>query len=251
MELELAAEPLAPLADGFSSAEGRARLAAASVLIVGAGGLGTPAVLYLAAAGVGKLTLLDDDVIEATNLARQILYAPDDLAKSKAEVVGQKLAKQFPECGVFAHRTRLVADNAADFLSDADLVLDASDNLETRLVLNDTARATATPLITGAIGGTLGILATILPSSPCYRCLLVPRAAGSETAGGEPPRQPVLGALAGMIGAMMANEALKFLLFGSNHTLAGKLLLMDSLTGSPQLLLAESRPSCLTCGKNP
>ena len=364
--------PLALTADSFHSAAGRARLAQSSALVIGAGGLGTPCLLYLAAAGVGQLTLLDDDTIEASNLARQLLYGPDDLGKSKAAVAGQKLTRQFPACRVRAYGERLTAENARAYSAGSDLVVDASDNLATRLMINDAAYGVGTPLITGAIGGTLGLVATFLDGFPCYRCVLpvfgdrgtepLPQAsrhatgapteatgatkateatetptdttqaptdttgaprgtiggigateAPTDTTGAstgtieaptastepqaprhategtteapratteateapkaptepqaptapveasvpsvpsvppEPPRQPVSGPLAGTIGALMANEALKLLLFGAKPTLAGKVLLFDGLAGSPQILTSQFRPDCLTCGKN-
>ena len=164
--------PLALTADSFHSAAGRARLAQSSALVIGAGGLGTPCLLYLAAAGVGQLTLLDDDTIEASNLARQLLYGPDDLGKSKAAVAGQKLTRQFPACRVRAYGERLTAENARAYSAGSDLVVDASDNLATRLMINDAAYGAGTPLITGAIGGTLGLVATFLDGFPCYRCVL-------------------------------------------------------------------------------
>ena len=240
------ATPRTPTAEHFYSAEATGRLGQASVLVVGAGGLGCPALIYLAAAGVGKITLLDDDAIEDSNLARQILFAASDLGKSKALVAGQKLTKQFPACRVVAKNHRLseeTKEEAKALFAEADLVLDASDNRPTRLLMNDIACAQGTPLITGALGGTLGLLAT-LTAPPCYRCLF-PQNQNEH----EPPPQPVLGALAGIIGAMMANEAVKLLLFGTapSHSLAGKVLLFDCVTGHPQILTARPQKDCPTC----
>lgn len=225
---------------------GQARLKAASVLVVGAGGLGAPALLYLAAAGVGKLTLIDDDLVDLSNLQRQVLFDTTSIGAPKTEAALQRLQALNPEIALQAHRLRLDAENAADLVSGQDLVLDGSDSYATRAVVNAACVAARVPLIAAALGSWEGQISFYAPhlGAPCFACLFPePPTPGQVPACAE---AGVLGALAGIMGSMMAAEAIKHL-SGAGTTLAGRLLIYDGLLAETQIFATNRRPDCAVC----
>jgi molybdopterin-synthase adenylyltransferase len=213
---------------------GQQKLKAARVLVVGAGGLGAPLLQYLAAAGVGELGIIDDDIVSLSNLQRQILYATHDVGRRKVEAAAEAIARLNPHVKVTPLALRLTADNVADLISGWDLVIDGSDNFATRYIVSDACFFAACPLITGAVGAFDGSLTTLRPferaangkPNPTYRCLFPePPPPGSIPACAE---AGILGALTGIIGALMGLEAIRETVgFGEN--LVGRLLLVDAL----------------------
>ena len=228
--------------------EGQARLKAGAVLIVGAGGLGSPAALYLAAAGVGRLGLLDFDRVDLSNLQRQVLFDGEDIGAPKAAAARDRLVAMNPDIRIEAHEERLTVANAARLVGDYDVVIDGTDRLAVRYLINDACVLLGKPLVSAAIHRFEGQLMTVVPGrSPCYRCLyphnaedLVPNCA---TAG-------VLGVLPGVMGTLQATEAMKLLL-GIGETLAGRLLLYDALNLRVQELRFQRRADCAVCGDDP
>ncbi len=229
-------------------AAGQQRLAASSVLVIGAGGLGSPAALYLAAAGVGTIGLVDHDRIEISNLQRQILFATAEIGASKARAASARLRALNPDLRVIAHELKLDADNIMPLLAAYDVVVDGTDRLATRYLINDACVLLGKPLVSAAIHRFEGQAMTYLPGkSPCYRCLypespedLVPNCA---TAG-------VLGVLPGVMGSLQATEAIKVLL-GIGETLAGRLLVYDALSLHFDEFRFTRRQDCAVCGDHP
>jgi molybdopterin-synthase adenylyltransferase len=231
---------------GFDAAE-QARLRDATALVVGAGGLGSPALLYLAAAGIGRLVVSDFDNIDITNLQRQVLYATDDVGKAKAEAAATRLAALNPDTIVEAVTMRLGGDALAAAVAAADVVLDCSDNFGTRFALNAACVAAGKPLVSGAAiryEGQLAVFRADRPGSPCYRCLWEEEAEELENCRGN----GVLGPVTGVIGSMMAVEALK-IASGCAPSADGKLMLYDAREGSWRSLRLERDPDCPTCGE--
>jgi len=227
--------------------EGQTRLAQASVLLVGVGGLGCPAAQYLVAAGIGRLTLLDDDIVEATNLQRQVLYGDDDLGRPKVAAAGERLGAMNGGVRVEARRDRLVASNARAQVAGHDLVIDGCDNFATRYVVNDACALEAVPLVSGSIYRYEGQVALFEPPhTPCYRCLF-PESPPAETPCHD---AGVLGALAGMIGTAMAAEAVLRLATGVS-ALAGRMLLVDAATMRFRNVELQRAPDCPLCGPSP
>ncbi|MDT7857153.1 molybdopterin-synthase adenylyltransferase MoeB [Rubrivirga sp. S365] len=229
--------------------KGQERLGAASVLIVGAGGLGTPAATYLAAAGVGRLGLIDFDRVDETNLHRQVLYTPEDVGEAKVDVIAQRLTAQNPEVEVVRHASRLDASNALDLVGAYDLVLDGTDTFTTRYLVNDASVLTGTPNVFASISRFDGQASVFgAPGGPCYRCLFpAPPPAGlvpNCAEGG------VLGVLPGLLGTIQATEALKLLL-GIGDPLVGRLLLVDALNMVFRELRVDPDPACPVCGDHP
>lgn len=229
---------------------GQAKIRAARVLVVGAGGLGSPIALYLAAAGVGVLGVADDDRVSLSNLQRQILFRSADVGRLKTEAAAEALAALNPGVRVEPHALRLAADNAGAVIAQYDLVVDGSDNFDTRFVINDAAFAAQKTLISAAVTEFDGQLATYKAHEkgrkyPCYRCLnpappppgTVPNC--SETG--------VLGAAAGVIGALAALEVLKEIT-GIGEGLAGKLLIYEALSARFRTVTVPPDPSCMLCG---
>ncbi len=225
---------------------GQNRLKSARVLIVGAGGLGAPAALYLAAAGVGRIVLMDGDTVALSNLQRQILYATADLDRNKAEAGAERLAALNPDITVEARAEMLDERNADETLAGMDVVLDALDSFEPRFLLNEAALRARAPLVSGAVerfSGQVAVFDPRDPASPCYRCLTPeapPDAASCAQMG-------VLGAVAGIVGAWMALETVK-LLTGAGETLAGRLVLIDGLSGEARAVRLPRDPQCPACG---
>ena len=230
---------------------GQKRLGDSSVLLIGAGGLGSPAALYLAAAGVGRIGLVDGDRVDLSNLQRQILFGTSDAGESKVERGGARLHDLNPHIEVRLYDEPIHSGNAEEILKDGpyDVIVDGADNFQTRYLCNDLAVLNGIPLVHGSIYRFEG-QATILghDAGPCYRCLYPePPEAGSVPSCGE---IGVLGVLPGLIGTIMATETVKLIL-GIGQTLSGRLLLYDALTMRFRELLTESDPDCPVCGTNP
>lgn len=229
--------------------EGQARLLASRVLVVGAGGLGAPLLLYLAAAGVGTLGIIDDDVVELSNLQRQVIHTTDRLGLAKVESAAAMLAQVNPDVRVRQMKVRLTAENARSVIADYDLVADGSDNFTTRFLLNDACFLLRKPLVSAALLRFDAQMSTykahLGDPHPCYRCLfperppedLIPRC---EQAG-------ILGALAGAVGSLQATEVLKELL-GIGDSLSGHLLIYDALAATFRKIKVRRDPACDLCG---
>ncbi|OGR06424.1 MAG: hypothetical protein A3K23_00950 [Desulfobacca sp. RBG_16_58_9] len=227
--------------------EGQARWRAGRVLVVGAGGIGSAALLYLAAAGVGRLGLVDGDAVELSNLQRQILHRTADLGRRKAASAAESLAGLNPLCGVETFDLRLNPANVGEVVQGFEVVLDASDNFPTRFLVSECCWRYKIPLVSAAATGWYGQLLVAAPGAenPCYRCLVPetppPAAVPSSTESG------ILGAVAGALGCLQAVEALKLLL-GLESDLNRRLLAYDGLQGRFQSLARVKRPDCLLCG---
>ncbi|QLG49477.1 SAMP-activating enzyme E1 [Natrinema halophilum] len=234
--------------------EGQKRLLDGSVLTVGAGGLGSPAIQYLAAAGIGRLGIVDDDVVERSNLQRQIVHGDADVGRPKVDSAADHVAQLNPDIEVETYETRVTPDTVADLVADYDVVLDASDNFATRYLLNDHCVLTETPLSHGAIYRFEGQITTFTnersgnESPPCYRCIF-PEAP-------EPGTVPdcattgVLGVLPGTVGCIQATEVVKFFL-EKGDLLEGRLLMYDAMDMSFEEVPVQSNPSCPVCGDDP
>ena len=222
--------------------EGQRKIKAAKVILMGAGGLGSAASFYLAAAGVGKIGIIDSDMVELSNLNRQILHKNNRIGRPKAESARQTLGDLNPNIEVVSYPVRLTPENAFDLIGEYDLVVDCSDNFPARFLMNDVCVLTGKPLIYGAIFGFEGQAMTILPGSgPCYRCLYPQPPAFSA---GQP--LPVMGVLPGLIGMVQATEVLKFIL-DRGDLLVGKLLLYNALTVDFLKLDIKRSPLCPAC----
>jgi len=230
--------------------KGQKKLSRAKVLVIGAGGLGSPAALYLAAAGVGTLGLMDGDVVDLSNLQRQILHTTTDIGAPKVESGQRMLAALNPDITIKSYQETLTSENIMRVLSDYDVVLDGSDNFSTRFLVNDACFFAKKTLISGSIFRFEGQLTTVKAHEgfPCYRCLypepppagLVPNC---QEAG-------VLGVLAGTIGVLQANEAIKEIL-GFGETLANRLLIYDALEMKFRKVTRPKDPACPLCGPRP
>lgn len=227
--------------------EGQARWRAGRVLVVGAGGIGSAALLYLAAAGVGRLGVVDSDAVELSNLQRQIIHRPAGLERRKVESAAESLAELNPHCQVETFDLRLTPDNVGEVVPGFDLVLDASDNFPTRFLVADCCWQAGISLVSAAATGWHGQLLVAAPGAenPCYRCL-VPEPPPAEAV---PPSTHIgiLGAIAGTMGCLQAVEALKLLL-GLESDLTRRLLAYDGLQGRFQSLIRAKRPDCPLCG---
>lgn len=224
---------------------GQQKLKAASVALVGMGGLGAPAGLYLAAAGLGRLVLIDDDVVSLSNLQRQILYRTEDVGRTKLAAAADALAALNPHVEIVALNARLTSDNVATLLGGVDLVLDGSDSFATRHAVNAHCVAAGAPLVSGAVGrweGQIGVF-NAARGAPCYACFAPPGLADAEAC----DAVGVVGALTGVIGAMMALEAIK-LITGAGEGLCGRLLIYDALAGESRVLGLPADAACPVCG---
>src|SRR3954471_21684111 len=226
---------------------GQAKLLQSKVLCLGAGGLGSPAGLYLAAAGVGTVGFVDDDVVDASNLQRQILHATDRVGMPKVESAKAAIAGLNPDVKVIGHQTRLSSENVMDIIKDYDLIVDGADTSPTRSLWNDAALKLGKPVVHASIYRFEGQLTSFIPNEgPCYRCLYPspppPDMAPSCQEAG------VLGVLCGVIGSLQANEAIKILL-GIGKPMAGRLLMFDALGLKFRELKLRRDPTCPTCGE--
>ena len=231
--------------------EGQEKLMAARVLVVGAGGLGSPVLMYLAAAGVGTLGIVDDDAVDLSNLQRQIIHSTANIGTAKVKSAIESLGAINPEVRVTPHHMRLTAANAREIAAEYDLVCDGSDNFATRYLLNDACYLDRKPLVAASLLRFEGQLSTFKAydgKTACYRCLfrepppadLVPRC---EQAG-------ILGSVAGVLGTLQATEAIKELL-GLGRSLAGRLLIYDALEGTTRTITVPRDPACPLCGERP
>lgn len=228
---------------------GQERIGAASVLCVGAGGLGCPALLYLAAAGIGRMGVVDFDSVDVSNLQRQILFSVDQIGQNKAEAAKARLAALNPEIKIEAYPEELTHENAETLFSQYDLIIDGTDNFETKFLINDAAVKYGKPFVYGSILGFEGQLAVFNhQGGACYRCLFpeapkrhVPTCAEAG----------VIGAVAGMVGTAQAMEAIKLIVAHADFVpLSGKLWTIDARTMQTRLLNLPKNPDCPTCSKN-
>jgi sulfur-carrier protein adenylyltransferase/sulfurtransferase len=228
--------------------EGQAKLLDSKVLLLGAGGLGAPSALYLAAAGVGTLGIVDDDVVDETNLQRQVIHNLERVGRPKTESARETVEALNPDVRVVEHRTRLDAENVLDIIGDYDILVDGADNFPTRYLLNDASVRLRKPVVSASILGFEGQVSTFVPfEGPCYRCLYPtpppPELAPSCGAAG------VLGVMAGVMGLLQANEVIK-LAAGIGEPLVGRLLIYESLGTRFTELKVRRDPDCPICGEN-
>jgi len=227
---------------------GQAALLEASVTVVGAGGLGAPVIEYLAAAGVGQLDIVDDDIVERSNLQRQVIHRDADVGVAKVSSATQFVEALNPDVEVTPHELRLDRTNIEAVIDDADVVVDASDNFPTRYLLNDYCRLTDRPLVHGAIYKFEGQLTTLIPGGPCYRCLF--REAPEPGSVLDCAETGVLGVLPGTVGCIQATECVK-LLTGVGTPLEGRLLLYDAAAMEFENVDYRADPDCPICGDDP
>ncbi len=226
---------------------GQKRLKKARVLVIGAGGLGAPALQYLAAAGVGTIGVIDDDAVENANLQRQVIHRDADIGMPKVFSAQQAMEAQNPNVTVLPYNRRLSDDIANDLLGDFDLILDGTDNFETRYLANRTAVALGKPLISGALSQWEGQLSVFDPAkgAPCYQCIFPEApAAGLAPSCSE---AGVIGPLPGVVGSMMAVEAIK-VITGAGQALRGEMLIYDALYGESRKITLSKRSDCPICG---
>lgn len=235
---------------------GQARLREANVLVVGAGGLGSPLLMYLAAAGIGTLGIVDDDVVDLSNLQRQIVHTTAGIGESKVASARRTLLELNPETVVVEHRERLDAENALALVSGYQVVADGSDNFPTRFLVNDACFFARRPLVSGAVLRFDGQVATFKAyeraangsHGPCYRCLFrEPPPPGEIPSCAE---AGVLGAFCGVIGSLQAGEVIKELL-GIGESLSGSLLIIDGLLARFRKIRVRADPGCPLCGTQP
>jgi adenylyltransferase/sulfurtransferase len=229
--------------------EGQRRLKNARVLVVGAGGLGSPALMYLAAAGVGTIGVVDDDVVDASNLQRQVVHGVDDVGRPKTESAAETVARINPLVTVVRHDLRLDSSNAMEVLADYDVVLDGADNFPTRYLVNDACVLLGLPHVWGSIYRFDGQVSVWFAGyGPCYRCVFPdpppPDAVPSCATGG------VLGVLCAAVGSVQVSEAIK-LVVGQGDPLVGRLLVHDSLRQTWDSLTVRANPGCPVCGEAP
>jgi len=227
--------------------EGQRKLSDSSVLVVGAGGLGSPALLYLAAAGVGKIGVVDYDNVERSNLQRQVIYTENDIGRKKAIVAREKILSLNPQVEVVAYEMRLDSSNALSIIKDYDIVIDGTDNFPTRYLINDSCSILGRPFVYGSIYRFDGQVSFFDPRvGPCYRCLF-----------SEPPPSDsvptcaeggVLGVLPGIVGSIQALEAVKYII-GKGELLIGRLLLVNTLNLDFTILKISKDQKCIACGK--
>lgn len=229
--------------------DGQQRFGAAHVVVVGAGGIGSPAIQYLAAAGIGRLTIIDDDAVDLSNLQRQTIYTTADIGRHKAEAAAAATRRLNPHIVADARIVRIDGDTVTALIAGADAILDGCDNFATRLLVADAAHAARIPLVSAAIGqfdGQLAVFRGWEADKPCYRCFV-----------GDDPERPgatcsedgVLGPMAGAIGSLAALEVLRAIhSFGDDS--AGKLLLADTLALRFRTLTLPKDPGCRTCGRS-
>jgi len=226
---------------------GQRKLKAASVVVIGAGGLGSPCLMYLAAAGVGRLTIIDDDRVALSNLQRQVMFDTADIGRAKTDGAADALARLNPHVEVATHTVRLTAGNARQLLAGHDVVADGSDSFATRLAVADAAHGLRIPLVSAAVGsfdGQLGTYRGWEADKPCYRCLV---GAAADRAGDTCADTGVIGALTGIMGSLQALEVVREIV-GFGEGLAGRLLLYDALSARMRTLALPKDPGCAGCG---
>jgi len=233
---------------GDVGSKGQRALMGSKALIIGAGGLGSPSAIYLSLAGVGTVGIVDFDVVELSNLQRQVLHHTADVGRPKVQSAVDNIKAYNPDVNVIVHETRLEADNAMEIISQYDLVINGADNFATRYLVNDACYLLNKPLVDGSILIFDGQATVFLPGEGCYRCLfpsplppgMVPNCAEAG----------VLGALTGLVGSVQATEALKYFL-GIGESLSSRLLLIDALSMTFREVRLKRNPDCPLCGDNP
>ena len=233
---------------GDVGSKGQRALMQSKALIIGAGGLGSPSAIYLSLAGVGTVGIVDFDVVELSNLQRQVLHHTSDVGRPKVQSALDNIKAYNPDVNVVLHETRLESDNAMDIIRQYDLVINGADNFATRYLVNDACYLLNKPLVDGSILIFDGQATVFLPGQGCYRCLfpsppppgMVPNCAEAG----------VLGALTGLVGSIQATEALKHFL-GIGESLSSRLLLIDALSMSFREVRLKRNPNCPLCGENP
>ncbi len=229
--------------------KGQQKLLQSRVLVVGAGGLGSPVSYYLAAAGVGTIGIVDNDRVDLSNLQRQILHSTPEVGQPKVESAARTLTALNPDVKINTYATRLSPDNVQEIIAGYDLVVDGVDNFPTRFLLNDACVMAKKPLVEAGILRWDGMVMTIQPGvGPCYRCVFP----APPPAGAIPSCQEagVIGAIAGVIGVLQATEAIKLLL-GVGQTLTGRILTFDALATRFREVAVKPNPNCPVCGENP
>ena len=233
---------------GDVGSKGQRTLMRSKALIIGAGGLGSPSAIYLALAGVGTVGIVDFDVVELSNLQRQVLHHTADVGRPKVQSAIDNIKSYNPDVNVVVHETRLESDNAMEIIDQYDLVINGADNFATRYLVNDACYLLNKPLVDGSILIFDGQATVFLPGEGCYRCLfpsppppgMVPNCAEAG----------VLGALTGLVGSIQATEALKYFL-GIGESLSSRLLLVDALSMTFREVRLKKNPNCPLCGENP
>ena len=226
---------------------GQKRLKDAKVLVIGAGGLGSPALMYLAAAGVGTIGVVDDDAVDNSNLQRQVIHQDQAIGMPKVHSAAEMMRAQNPFVTVLPYERRLAEEDAADLIADFDLVLDGTDNFDTRYLVNRVCFAQGKPLISGALSQWEGQVSVFDPKNdaPCYQCIFPDApAAGLAPSCAE---AGVIGPLPGVIGSMMAVEAIK-VITGAGSVLRGEMMIYDALYGETRKIQLKRRPDCPVCG---
>ncbi|MBJ27781.1 MAG: adenylyltransferase [Chloroflexi bacterium] len=228
--------------------QGQRKLIDSKVLVIGAGGLGGPVALYLALAGVGTIGLVDFDVVDLSNLQRQVLHNSETIGLSKLESARQTLARYNPNVNLISHEFAINSDNAMEIMKDYDVIVNGADNFATRYLVNDAAYLSGKPLVDGSILIFDGQVTTYKPGTGCYRCIFPePPPPGMVPSCAE---AGVLGALTGTIGSLQATEVVKVLL-GVGEPLIGRLLLIDALSMEFRMVKTRHDPACPLCGSNP
>ena len=227
---------------------GQRKLLGSSVLIVGAGGLGSPIALYLAVAGVGTIGIVDFDTVDLSNLQRQILHQESDIGRPKVESAKETLMSYNPDLNVILHEEPITSDNAMDIIPNYDVIVNGADNFQARYLVNDASYLAGKPLVDGSILLFDGQASTYIPGNGCYRCIFPePPPPGEVPSCAE---AGVLGALPGMIGTIQATEVIKVLL-DIGEPLSGRLLIIDALSMDFRVLKVRRNVDCPLCGDNP
>jgi molybdopterin/thiamine biosynthesis adenylyltransferase len=222
---------------------GQSKIKQATVAIIGVGGLGSPVCMYLTAAGIGRLIIVDDQMVEISNLNRQVLHWQEDArtSRSKVDSAAEKLNAMNPDLKVQKHSERITSDNISLLLVDADIIVDCTDNFETRMIMNDYAIDSSKPFVHGAVESLHGQITTILAGkTPCLRCIF-------HRTPGRKATISILGSTAGVVGAMQANEVLK-IVTGLGEPLLGKMLVLDMENNCYETISIEKDPNCIACG---
>jgi molybdopterin-synthase adenylyltransferase len=228
---------------------GQAKLLSSHVLLIGAGGIGCPAIQYLASAGVGTMSVVDDDVVALSNLQRQVLYGEAQVDMPKVEAAAIAVARLNPDVDFHALRHRITAETSPEILNGVDVVIDGSDNFATRLIVNDLCLTAKVPLVSAAIGqfhGQIGTFTGWMPGAPCYRCFVGDAHDPDDC--DDCATRGVLGAMCGLMGSFAAMEAIRVLTsFGEAQT--GKLHIFDGMTPSMRSIKLPKDPACGSCGE--
>lgn len=227
---------------------GQAKLLSSHVLLIGAGGIGCPAIQYLAAAGVGTISVIDDDVVSLSNLQRQVLYSDTQIGKAKVDAAAEAVARLNPDISFIPLKQRISSDSSADILKGVDVVIDGSDNFATRLIVNDLCITAQVSLVSAAIGqfhGQIGTFSGWLPDAPCYRCFVGDAHDPDDC--DDCATQGVLGAMCGLMGSFAAMEAIR-VLTGFGDAQIGKLQIFDGMAPAMRSIKLPKDPECRSCG---